>query len=118
MAAVLVAPNTRRTPFREVYDRLLARHVKSGPVLGHHAGKLCHVLYGLLKSGTLYNEDRQRRALGLSNSGEPTVATMEAPEELVEQLDDERDFVAELDLEHIPADNPLGSVFSGGVMLT
>jgi transposase len=97
MTAVLLAPTVRTTPFREFYERLVARGMKSGTARGHMAGKLAVVIYGMLKTMTAYDEQKHRKALGLPEpAAESAESSVEAPMELVEALDDERDLLGEI----------------------
>ena len=65
MALILLTPNVRNTPFREDYRRMVARHVRPATPLGHLAGKLSTVLYGMLRTMTIYDETKHRREMGL-----------------------------------------------------
>src|SRR5438132_14265418 len=65
MALILLAPNVRDTPFREDYRRMVARHVRPATATGHLAGKLSTVLYGMLRTMTIYDETKHRREMGL-----------------------------------------------------
>jgi len=97
MTAVLLAPTVRTTPFRVFYERLVARGMKSGTARGHMAGKLAVVLYGMLKTMTTYDEQKHRKALGLPEPvAESAESSVEAPLEIVETLDDERDLLGEI----------------------
>ncbi len=90
MAVLLQTPNVRNTRFREVYKRLLGRGMKPSTAQGHIAGKLCDVLYGMLKTMTLYDEAQHRRQLGLkAEEIAIACASIEAPIEVVETLDDD-----------------------------
>jgi transposase len=92
MALVLIAPNTRTTPFREFYEQLVARRMKPATAVGHLAGKISVVLYGMLKTMTPYDEKKHRRAMGLPEVDKEVPETLiEVPEELVEDLTDEND---------------------------
>jgi transposase len=87
MSVVLLAPTVRTTPFREYYARLVARGMKPATALGHLAGKLSVVLYGMLKAMQPYDEQKHRKALGLPEPTEGTApAPVEAPTEIVETL--------------------------------
>ncbi len=97
MTAVLLAPTVRTTPFREFYERLVARGMKPGTARGHMAGKLAVVLYGMLRTMTPYDEQKHRKALGLPDPQiESVESPVEAPLELVETLDDEQDILVEV----------------------
>ncbi|MBV9601573.1 MAG: IS110 family transposase [Chloroflexi bacterium] len=65
MALILLAPNVRDTPFREDYRRMVARHVRPATATGHLAGKLSTVLYGMLRTMTVYDEAKHRREMSL-----------------------------------------------------
>ena len=44
---------------------MVARHVRPATPLGHLAGKLSTVLYGMLRTMTIYDETKHRREMGL-----------------------------------------------------
>ena len=99
MSAVLLTPNMRTTPFREFYERLVARSMKPATAKGHMAGKLSEVLYALLKTRTPYDEARHRRNLGLPDLEEAiSPDSIEAPDDVVQMLNDEDDLLS--DSEH------------------
>jgi transposase len=98
ISTTLIAPNTRTTPFFEYYEKLLARGMKPGTAKGHVAGKLAGVLYQMLKTMTPYDEKQHRKAMRLP---EPEIEVpqtpIDAPQELVETLDDETDRLGEIE---------------------
>jgi transposase len=65
MVLILLTPVIRDTPFRVHYERLTARGMRPAKAIGHVAGKLTAVLYGMLKTMTPYDENKHRKALGL-----------------------------------------------------
>jgi hypothetical protein len=65
MTVIMLSPTIGQTPFREVYQRLISRGMRPASALGHVAGKLSVVLYGMLKNMTLYDEHKHRRQLGI-----------------------------------------------------
>jgi transposase len=79
MAVLLQTPNVRNTPFREVYKRLLGRGMKPSTAQGHIAGKLCDVLYGMLKTMTLYDEAQHRRQLASRSRKSPSPVRVSKP---------------------------------------
>ncbi len=94
MATILLMPNTKTTPYREYYEKLLARGMHSVAAKGHVAGKLAGVLYETLKTMTPYDAKRHRQAMGLPDpEAEGPQTCVEAPEDLVETLDDEQDLL-------------------------
>ena len=98
MAPVLLTPNMKTTPFFEYYEKLVARGMKPATAKGHMAGKLAVVLYGMLKTMTPYDEKKHRKAMGLPDpEGEVPQSPVEAPQELVETLDDEQDTLGEIE---------------------
>src|SRR5262249_48115226 len=84
MSMTLLSPNVPNDAFRDYYRRLVGRGMRGNAALGHVAGKLAMVLYGMLKKGRPYDEKRHRRALGLADAeangsaGQHTVETVEA----------------------------------------
>ena len=98
MTSVLLAPTVRTTPFREYYERLIARGMKPATARGHMAGKLAVVLYGMLKTMTPYDEKRHRKALGLPEAEKDVVSTpAEAVQAVTEAPDDEQDAFDEIE---------------------
>ena len=96
MALILLTPNVRNTPFREDYRRMVARHVRPATAMGHLAGKLSTVLYGMLRTMTAYDEAKHRREMGLPPLVHDTQAT-EPPLEIEMDLVDDVDLPDELD---------------------
>ena len=74
MSVTLLSPTIPSTPFREFYERLVARGMKPATAKGHLAGKLSVVLYSLLKTMKPYDEGQHRRALGLPVANSPSAA--------------------------------------------
>jgi transposase len=98
MSAVLLSPTMKTTPFFEYYEKLVARGMKAATAKGHMAGKLAVVLYGMLKTMTPYDAKKHRKAMGLPDpEAEASQAPVEAPQELVETLDDEQDALDEIE---------------------
>ena len=50
MTVIMLSSTIRSNPFRDVYQRLTARGMRPAAALGHVAGKLSVVLYGMLKN--------------------------------------------------------------------
>jgi len=88
MAMLLLTPNIRETPFRVSYRRWTERSMPGAAAVGHLAGKLCGVIYGMLKTMTPYDEAKHRRELGLV-AVQDHAATIEAPLDLVDTLDEQ-----------------------------
>jgi transposase len=65
MTVIMLSSTIRATPFRNVYQRLTGRGMRPASALGHVAGKLSVVLYGMLKNMTPYDEDKHRKQLGI-----------------------------------------------------
>jgi transposase len=88
MAVILLAPTVRTTPFREDYQRMVARHVRPATALGHLAGKLSTVLYGMLRTMTIYDEAKHRKEMGLAALGtEADEPSIEIDVNLTDQAD-------------------------------
>jgi transposase len=66
MTVILLSSTIRPTAFREVYRRLTGRGMRPANALGHVAGKISVVLYGMLRDMTPYDEAKHRRELGLA----------------------------------------------------
>src|SRR5258707_10796745 len=75
MTVIMLSPTIRATPFREVYQRLTGRGMRPASALGHVAGKLSVVLYGMLKNMTPYDQDKHRRQLGFAEFRVQTSST-------------------------------------------
>jgi transposase len=88
MAMLLLTPNIRETPFRVSYRRWTDRSMPGAAAVGHLAGKLCGVIYGMLKTMTPYDEAKHRRELGLIAVLDHA-ATIEAQLDLVDTLDEQ-----------------------------
>jgi len=89
MAMLLLTPNIRETPFRVSYGRWTERRMPGATAVGHLAGKLCGVIYGMLKTMTPYDEAKHRRELGLVAVQEDHAAAITAPLDLVDTLDEQ-----------------------------
>ena len=87
MAVLLLTPNVRETPFRVAYQRWTERSMPGANAVGHLAGKLCGVVYGMLKTMTPYDEAKHRRELGLAEVQAGHGTTIDAPMDLVDALD-------------------------------
>jgi hypothetical protein len=55
MTVLMLSSRIKATPFREVYHRLTGGGMRPASALGHVAGKLSVVLYGMLKNMTPYD---------------------------------------------------------------
>jgi transposase len=96
MVLILLTPVIRDTPFRAFYNGLIARGMRPAKAMGHVAGKLCSVLYGMLKTMAPYDEARHRRELGLPHVQDfVDKATVDAPLELIEHRVTSPEFVTE-----------------------
>lgn len=90
MATLMLTPNIRDNPFREVYKRLITRErdaLKPQVAQGHVAGKLSMVLYGMLKTMTPYDEGKHRRDMGLPEVAKSALTPVEVTDEVSELLD-------------------------------
>jgi len=59
--------------------------MRPASALGHVAGKLSMVLYGMLNNMTPYNEDKRRRQLGLVQSADQiSSSTVDVSQETVD----------------------------------
>jgi len=88
MTVIMLSSTIRSNPFRDVYQRLTARGMRPAAALGHVAGKLSVVLYGMLKNMTPYDERKHRAQLGLLNADQQTSSTpAEVALELVDLVD-------------------------------
>jgi transposase len=109
MVLILLTPAIRDTPFREHYKRLTARGMRKSAALGSVAGKLASVLYGMLKTGTAYDERRHRKAMGLPDlpeEGDGT--TVPVSSDVVEATD-----LSDGEIEEIFEDSGTDSPLSG-----
>ena len=96
MTVIMLSSTIRPTPFREVYQRLTGRGMRPASALGHVAGKLSVVLYGMLTNMTPYDEDKHRRQLGLVEcTDEPSSTPVDVPLELVDLAESLSDLVAD-----------------------
>jgi hypothetical protein len=96
MTVIMLSPTIRATPFREVYQRLTDRGMRPASALGHVAGKLSVVLYGMLKNMTPYDEDKHRRQLGLVHSADQTgLLTVDVSLELVDLINPQNNLSAD-----------------------
>ncbi len=90
MALILLAPSVRNTAFREDYQRMIERHVRPATAVGHLAGKLSTVLYGMLRTMAPYDEAKHRREMGLpplNDVNRPAEAPLEIEMDLVDQIE-------------------------------
>jgi len=71
--------------------------MRPASALGHVAGKLSVVLYGMLKNMTLYDEDKHRRQLGLVGFTDQSSSTPAADVslELVDLAESQNDLVTD-----------------------
>jgi hypothetical protein len=94
MTVIMLSPTIRATPFREVYQRLAGRGMRPASALGHGAGKLSVVLYGMVKNLTPYDEDKHRRQLGLIECTDQTSSTpVDVSLEVVDLAESQHDLV-------------------------
>src|SRR5438128_359848 len=94
MTVIMLSPTITASPFREVYHRLTGRGMRPASALGHVAGKLSVVLYGMLKNMTPYDQDKHRRQLGLVQSADQTGSPpVDVSLELVDLADSRNDLV-------------------------
>jgi len=101
MSVLLLAPTIRTTPFREFYEKLVARGMKPATAKGHMAGKLAVVLYSMLKTMKPYDERKHRKEMGLPEPEGVILNTVEAPDDLVKVLNDETDAFEIADLDDV-----------------
>jgi Transposase IS116/IS110/IS902 family len=88
MTVIMLSSTIRSNPFRDVYQRLTARGMRPAAALGHIAGKLSVVLYGMLKNMTPCDERKHRLQLGLLSATEQTSSTpVEVAMELIDLVD-------------------------------
>ncbi len=96
MTVIMLSSRIKATPFREVYHRLTGRGMRPASALGHVAGKLSVVLYGMLKNMTPYDQDQHRRQLGLVHSADQTDSLpVDVSLELVDLAESQNDLVAD-----------------------
>ena len=71
--------------------------MRPAAALGHVAGKLSVVLYGMLKNMTLYDERKHRRQLGLIEFTDETSSTpaVDVSLELVDLAESQNDLVTD-----------------------
>jgi len=94
MTVIMLSSTIRPNPFRDVYHRLTARGMRPATALGHIAGKLSVVLYGMLKNMKEYDERKHREQLGLlTSTDQGTSAPVEVSLELVDLADSDTDLV-------------------------
>jgi len=96
MTVIMLSSTIRSNPFRDVYQRLTTRGMRPAAALGHVAGKLSVVLYGMLKTMTPYDERKHRKQLGLLTAAEqPSSTPVEVALELVDLVDQQTDLAEE-----------------------
>ena len=96
MTVIMLSSTIRSNPFRDVYQRLTTRGMRPAAALGHVAGKLSVVLYGMLKTMTPYDERKHREQLGLLTAAEqPSSTPVEVALELVDLVDQQADLAEE-----------------------
>jgi hypothetical protein len=79
MTVITLSSKIKATPYREVYQRLTGRGMRPATALGHVAGKLSVVLYGMLK---------HRKELALvHSSGQPSSTPIDISLDLVDIAD-------------------------------
>jgi hypothetical protein len=92
MTVIMLSSTIRPNPFRDVYQRLTARGMRPAAALGHVAGKLSVVLYGMLKNMRPYDERMHREQLGLACAADSTSDTpVEIDLEVVDLIDSDMD---------------------------
>jgi hypothetical protein len=70
--------------------------MRPATAIGHVAGKLSQVLYGMLKNMTPYDEDKHRRQLGLIECTDQQSSTpVDVSLELVDLAESPNDLVAD-----------------------
>ena len=84
---------------------MIARHVLPATALGHLAGKLTTVLYGMLRTMTVYDEARHRHDMGLPSNSEHLMAepTHEIDPDCLDQVAQADDEDALITLDSIAA---------------
>jgi hypothetical protein len=96
MTVIMLSSRIKATPFREVYHRLTGRGMRPASALGHVAGKLSVLLYGMLKNMTPCDQDQHRRQLGLLHSADQTDSLpVDVSLELVDLAESQNDLVAD-----------------------
>ena len=80
---------------------MVARHVRPATAMGHLAGKLSTVLYGMLRTMAAYDEAKHRREMSLPPSHQDCVAV--APIEIEMDLVDDAELPDEHDNEGLAA---------------
>ena len=94
MTVIMLSSTIRPNAFRDVYQRLTSRGMRPAAALGHVAGKLSVVLYGLLKNLTPYDERRHREQLGLLSAPDQTSSTpVDIALDLVDLVDSHIDLI-------------------------
>jgi len=68
---------------------MVARHVRPATATGHVAGKFSTVLYGMLRTMTLYDEAKHRREMGLPRQNEnlPAQPPLEIEMDMVDDVE-------------------------------
>ena len=70
--------------------------MRPAAALGHVAGKISVVLYGMLKNMTPYDQDKHRRQLGLVQStGQTGLLPVQVSLEVVDLADSQNDLLAD-----------------------
>jgi transposase IS116/IS110/IS902 family protein len=95
MTVIMLSSTVRPSAFRDVYQRLTSRGMRPAAALGHVAGKLSIVLYGMLKTMTPYDQRKHRQQLGLLSATDQTSSTsVDIALDLVDLVDDaQTDFI-------------------------
>jgi hypothetical protein len=97
MTVIMLSSTIRPNPFRDVYQRLTARGMKPAAALGHVAGKLSVVLYGMLKNMNPYEERQHREQLGLLRATDQVTRTpVDVPLDLIDLADPDTDPVEDI----------------------
>jgi hypothetical protein len=86
MVILMVAPAAGDNPFRVRHEKNIAHGMPRLNSIGHIAGKLALRLYGLLKQDELYDEDLDRRSLGLPPRAQTRASSAEVPLDTLDHL--------------------------------
>jgi transposase len=87
MTVILLSSTIRPNAFREVYRRLTGRGMRPANALGHVAGKLSVVLYGMLRDMAPYDEARHRTQLGLPQREQASTSALGVSTDLIDIAD-------------------------------
>jgi hypothetical protein len=119
MTVIMLSSTIRPNPFRDVYQRLTARNMRPAAALGHVAGKLSVVLYGMLLSMPPSHERKHREQLGLGTAADQTSdAPVEIDLEFVDCVDSDMDLVEDRTDKRRSSDPPVALANSFVNLLT